>query len=218
MGVTKTDFMRGMQCPRMLWLDKHHPEHKVIPKETQARLDKGNEFGDSMMGIFGRYVEVKEYKPGTTWPDKAKMAAKTAELLSNGTPVICEAAFMDEDGNYCAVDILRWDEDRHCYDMYEAKNAPEVTEQFIKDAGYQAYLIRKTGLKLDRVHIIYHGEEPYDVMDVTEKANGCALWVAENIARLGAVKDQENEVICRTGTQCADPYECWYYGYCRSVE
>lgn len=35
MGVTKTDFMRGMQCQRMLWLDKHHPELKVIPPEVQ---------------------------------------------------------------------------------------------------------------------------------------------------------------------------------------
>ncbi len=23
MAITKTDFMRGMQCPKMLWLDKH---------------------------------------------------------------------------------------------------------------------------------------------------------------------------------------------------
>lgn len=23
MGVTKTDYMRGMQCPKMLWLDRH---------------------------------------------------------------------------------------------------------------------------------------------------------------------------------------------------
>ena len=25
MAITKTDFMRGMQCPKMLWLDKHKP-------------------------------------------------------------------------------------------------------------------------------------------------------------------------------------------------
>lgn len=57
MGVTKTDFMRGMQCQRMLWLDKHHPELKVIPPEVQARLDAGNEFGDKAMGMFGPFVE-----------------------------------------------------------------------------------------------------------------------------------------------------------------
>ena len=40
MGVTKTDFMRGMQCPRMLWLDKHHPELKVIPPEVKHVLTR----------------------------------------------------------------------------------------------------------------------------------------------------------------------------------
>ena len=70
MGITKTDFMRGMQCPRMLWLDKHHPEMKIIPPEVRERLDKGNEFGDKMMGVFGPYVEVKAYYPGTTRPNK----------------------------------------------------------------------------------------------------------------------------------------------------
>ena len=55
MGVTKTDFMRGMQCQRMLWLDKHHPELKVIPPEVQARLDTGNEFGDKAPGCTPEY-------------------------------------------------------------------------------------------------------------------------------------------------------------------
>lgn len=37
MGITKTDFMRGMQCRKMLWLDKHKPSLKVIPPEVQQR-------------------------------------------------------------------------------------------------------------------------------------------------------------------------------------
>ena len=53
MAITKTDFMRGMQCPKMLWLDKHRPGLKVIPPEIQARLDAGNDFGDRAMGMFG---------------------------------------------------------------------------------------------------------------------------------------------------------------------
>ena len=34
MGITKTDFMRGMQCPKMLWLDRHKPGLKVIVYST----------------------------------------------------------------------------------------------------------------------------------------------------------------------------------------
>ena len=93
MGLTKTDFMRGIQCPKMLWLDKHKPGLRVIPPEVRARLDAGNEFGDRAMGMFGPYEEMTVYLPGSTIPDKKKMAAKTALHLEMGTPVICEAAF-----------------------------------------------------------------------------------------------------------------------------
>ena len=162
--------------------------------------------------------EVREYYPGTTRPNKPEMAKKTQELLATGSKIICEAAFVDDDGNYCAADIIRWDEDRKCYDLYEVKNSATVSEQFIKDAGFQAYLIRKVGLKLEWVYIIYHTQEPYDIMDITQRANNCAGWVSENIGRLGAIAAQNEEVCCDTGIQCACPYECWYYEYCKEVE
>ncbi len=42
MGITKSYFMRGMQCPKMLWFDKHKPKLKILPLEVQERLDAGN--------------------------------------------------------------------------------------------------------------------------------------------------------------------------------
>ena len=39
MPISKTDFVRGLQCEKMLWLDAHAPEHKIIPPEVQAKLD-----------------------------------------------------------------------------------------------------------------------------------------------------------------------------------
>ena len=39
MAITKTGFMRGMQCPKMIWLDRHKPQFKIIPPEVQERLD-----------------------------------------------------------------------------------------------------------------------------------------------------------------------------------
>ena len=81
MAITKTDFMRGMQCPKMLWLDKHRPGLKVIPPEIQAKLDAGNEFGDLAMSMFGPYEEMTVYLPGTTIPDKKAMLQRTQEQL-----------------------------------------------------------------------------------------------------------------------------------------
>ena len=213
MGITKSDFMRGMQCPRMLWLDRHHPEVKIIPPQIRERLNRGSAFGDRMMGIFGPYVEVREFYPGTSRPNRKEMVRKTRELLDAGTPVICEAAFMDSDGDYCAADILRRNEDGSC-DLYEVKDSTEVSGQHIRDAGFQACLIRKAGLTVRRVFLIYHGKEPYDIRDVTEETDALAAWVEENLPRLRGVKEQEEEVCCATGEQCSSPYTCWYVGYC----
>ena len=214
MAITKTDFMRGMQCPKMLWLDKHRPGLKVIPPEVQARLDAGNDFGDRAMGMFGPYEEMTVYRPGTRIPDKKKMAEKTALHLAMGTPVICEAAFINYN-NYCAVDILRKTETG--YDFYEVKNSPEVHEQFIRDAGFQYYIITRCGLKIGRIFIVIHGpdtENPFVPVEITRQAIDCYSWINDHIWALNRMQKEPEEVQAEPGPQCFSPYECWYYGYC----
>ena len=218
MGITKTDFMRGMQCRKMLWLDKHKPQYKVIPPEIQARLDAGNDFGDRAMGMFGPYEEMTVYRKGTHIPDKKAMAEKTAEHLAKGTSVICEAAFIYYN-NYCAADILRKTEKG--YDFYEVKNAPEVHEQFIKDAGFQYYIMSRSRVKIGKIYIVIHGEDeenPFVPVDVTEQAKGYAQWVNDNIWDLNRMQKEPEEIMVEPGEQCTEPYECWYYGYCHGCE
>ena len=214
MAITKTDFMRGMQCPRMLWLDKHKPQLRVIPPETQARLDAGNDFGDRAMGMFGPYEEMTVYRPGTKMPDKKAMAEKTRDALRRGVSVICEAAFLNYN-NYCAADILRKTEAG--YDLYEVKNAGELREQFVRDAGFQYYIISRCGLRIGRIFIVIHGPEennPFVPVEVTAEAKGYYTWINDHIWELNRVQKQKEEVSVEVGEQCSVPYPCWYYGYC----
>ena len=105
MPISKTDFVRALQCPKMLWLNAHKPQEKIIPPEIQAKLDAGNEFGDKAMGIFGKFTETTTLKAdGKLY--YAEMLRKTQTLLQTGENVICEAAFSWY-GNYCAADILK---------------------------------------------------------------------------------------------------------------
>lgn len=214
MGITKTDFMRGMQCRRMLWLDKHRPGLRIIPPEVQARLDAGNDFGDRAMGMFGPYEEMTVYLPGRQIPDKTAMLARTQEHLLKGTPVICEAAFSDS-GNYCAVDILRKTENG--YDFYEVKNAPEVREQFVRDAGFQYCILTRCGLEIGRIYIVIHGPDemnPFVPVEVTGQAKEYRQWVDENIRELNRIQESAQEVMVKPGRQCHNPYDCWYSSYC----
>lgn len=214
MGISKSAFMRGMQCPKMLWLDRHKPSLKIIPEEIQARLDAGNDFGDRAMGMFGPYEEMTVYRPGTTVPDTVAMLARTAEHLAAGTPVICEAAFSNYN-NYCAVDILRRTDTG--YDIYEVKNSPELSEQYIKDAGFQYYIVTRCGVKVNKIYIVLHGadeQNPFVPVDVTERAKGYFNWINEHIWELNRIQKEQAEPQIAPGEQCLNPYECWYYQYC----
>ena len=216
MAITKTDFMRGMQCRKMLWLDKHKPSLKIIPPEIQARLDAGNDFGDLAMGMFGPYEEMTVYRPGTTIPDKKAMLARTAEHMEKGTPVICEAAFSNYN-NYCAVDILR--KRGPVYDMYEVKNASELHDQFVKDAGFQYYILKRCHVPVSRVYIVLHGPDeanPFLPVDVTAEAKGLYNWINDNIWDLNRMQKGQEEVQVEPGECCTKPYECWYCAYCHT--
>lgn len=217
MGITKTDFMRGMQCPKMLWLDKHKPKLKVIPPEVQEKLDAGNEFGDLAMGMFGPYEEMTVYRPGTHIPDKKAMVQRTAEHLEAGTAVICEAAFMNYN-NYCAVDILRKTETG--YDIYEVKNTEELHDQFIRDAAFQYYIISRCALKIGKVFIVLHGKDPeypFSPVEVTQEVKGLYKWINEHIWDLNRLQKSQDELTVEPGEQCTEPYECWYYSYCHDA-
>ena len=200
MAITKTDFMRGMQCRKMLWLDKHKPSLRVIPPEIQERLDAGNDFGDRAMGMFGPYEEMTVYLPGKQIPDKK------------------EAAFSNYN-NYCAVDILR--KTSSGYDFYEVKNASEVHEQFIKDAGFQYYIISRCGVKIGHIYIVTHGpdeENPFVPVEITSQAKEYYRWINEHIWDLNRMQKEKDEIQVEPGEQCTSPYECWYYGHCHRNE
>ena len=164
--------------------------------------------------MFGEFAEMTVYRPGAHVPDKKTMAAKTAEHLEMGTPVICEAAFIYYN-NYCAVDILKKTDAG--YDFYEVKNASEVHDQFVRDAGFQYYIMNRCRLNIGKIYIVTHGEDeknPFVINDVTDQAKSYAPWINENIWALNRMQKEHDEVMVECGEQCMKPYECWYWDYC----
>ena len=214
MGITKTDFMRGMQCPKMLWLDKHKPSERVIPPEIQIKLDAGNDFGDKAMAMFGPYEEMTVLIPGKTYPDKKAMIAKTQEHIFAGTNVICEAAFSYYN-NYCAVDILRKTDDG--YNMYEVKNSLNKSEQFVKDAGFQYYILNRCKILISGIFLVLNSgndDQPFAIVDITSEAKTYTKWINDNIWNLNRMQKSPEEPGVEPGSHCSLPYQCWYYGYC----
>ncbi len=228
MPVSKTDFVRALQCEKMLWLDAHRPDLRIIPPEIQEKLDAGNEFGDKAMAIFGDFVETTVFREDGRL-HYAAMIEKTKALLEEGTPVICEAAFSWY-GNYCAADILRKETDG--YVLYEVKNAPTVRKEFVVDLGFQSLIIQKCGIPLKAAKLILNGEKEatkdnsaeyrtldgqiYKIADVTRAVKQAERIADKRIFEFGKLKRKDAPVPeIDVGEQCSSPYPCWYYEYCK---
>ena len=233
MPISKTDFVRGLQCEKMLWLDAHAPELKIIPPEVQEKLDAGNEFGDKAMGIFGEYVETTTLREdGRLY--YAAMIEKTKQLLGQGERVICEGSFTWY-GNFCAADILK--KEGNGYTMYEVKNAFYVRDTFITDLGFQVFLLKKCGVKINGAHLILRGDTPpeclepdvyekqasylehdgfrYRIVDVSKEIKPFERLASDRIFELGKIKKKDALMPqIGVGAHCDCPYRCWYYEHC----
>lgn len=150
-GLSKSKYVTFCNCPKALWFRTYKPEVEVKDSGVESRFETGNKVGDLAMQYFGDFVEV------TTIDDNGKldltaMIKKTQDESAKGTPVICEASFAF-DGNYCAVDILKKNEDG--YDIYEVKSSTKIEKDvYYKNIAYQKWLIEKCGLKINNVYLM----------------------------------------------------------------
>ena len=234
MPISKTDFVRGLQCEKMLWLDAHAPEHKVIPPEIQAKLDAGNEFGDKAMGLFGDFTETTAFREDGRLNFSA-MIETTNRLIEKGENVICEGSFTWY-GNFCAADILRKTDGG--WILYEVKNSFSARREFITDLGFQRLILRKNGVVLKGVKLILRGDTPedftpnpddiigkeeliehdgftYKIVDVTKETRQTEQLASDRIFELGKLKRKDAPIPdIAPDTQCEKPYRCWYYDFC----
>ena len=215
LGLSKSKYCKGVQCPKILWMDKYKPEEAedVLP---EAILATGNKVGDVARGYFGQYDLVDfDY-------DKSVMTEKTKQFMQTGSENIAEAAFQ-VDGLYCAVDILH--KNGKGYDIVEVKSSTGVTDIYIEDMAFQYYVLKRCGINVKRVFLMHlnnkyvrHGEldlkELFTLKEFTEDVKKKYDEVESNIKSIRDYVDTESEPERDIDLYCHNPYDCAYYGYC----
>ena len=227
-SLSKSRYVSGMQCPKILWMNRNMPEKFDDSVMNQTVLDTGNKVGDLAMGYFGDFTEVKFSQ------DKTKMISKTKELMDADTEIITEAAFT-YNGDLCIVDILRAVPGG--YEIIEVKGsvgtsedtAEDVKEVYLHDMSFQAYILtnylKNTDLEVKAVKLMclnkkYVRGEDLDIkelfvqIDCTNTAFKLMADVPNNIDDFKAFMTQEGEPVVDIGARCDKPYGCGYKGWC----
>ena len=224
MNLSKSKYCRGIQCPKMLWMDSYKPELFDQSVIDETRFITGNEVGDLAMAYFGNYIEV-EYSQ-----DFSAMIAKTQELIAANTPIITEATFAFN-GDLCMVDILRQVDG--AYEIIEVKSSSnslsdglsKIKEIYFHDMAYQIYILTNCGLNITKVFLmqlnsdyVFQDEllidELFVLTDCSEEVFATQGTILGNIKQIKNTVASPDEPKCLIGSRCDSPYTCGYKKWC----
>ena len=214
--LSKSQFTRGLQCHKSLWLFKNRRDLQQKPDASlQARFDAGTEVGILAQQLFPGGTGL-EYESGIS-----KNIIKTQELIASGTETVYEATFR-HDNVLAMVDILR--KGKNGWEMYEVKSSTETKDIFINDTAIQYYIARGTGLEISRVFLIHlnnrytrMGELDlrtlFTVDDVTELTLSRQADIPQQLGDMRRCLEG-GEPSIDIGPYCTAPYECDFKSYC----
>ena len=216
--LSKSQFIRGLQCHKSLYLHKYRPELKdEISEQQEAAFQSGKDVGIYAQKLFPNGVEIPF--DDVTLSDQL---SRTAKEIENGTRVIYEAAF-SFDNIFVKVDILRKHEDK--WEIYEVKNSTSVKDVYHNDVAVQYYVLKGSGLPVSKAFLVHinnqyvkNGDIEVDklfrVQDFTDDVIDNQGFVEDEIKKMREMLtgDEPNIDI---GKHCSDPYGCDFSGHCR---
>jgi len=218
--ISKSDYVLGLKCPTALWYKKFRKD--LEPEMNEAVLETGTEVGILACDKFPNGFRI-DYKP---WEQEA--LDQTRFAMERGEPAIYEATFATSTGEYCAVDILRNNNDG-TWDIVEVKSTTKTENYHYYDVSFQRYVLQKCGVNIKRCFImtlnpdyVRHGE--LDVQELFKlhlvEEDFCCFQdvntVENNLNMLHKVLESEEPPACISKRKCGDStfYECGYKKYC----
>ncbi len=217
--LSKSTFVKGMQCHKALYLSKHH---KALKSETSAAQEaifaQGTSVGEIAQKLFPGGVDCTP----ESYFDFRDSVIKTMDEIKKGTKVIYEAAFQFN-GVLAALDVLVLEEDG--WKAYEVKSSTGITETYELDATIQYYAITNSGIDLKDISIVYINNEYvkdglvdlkqlFAIESIKEKVLELLPGIPNKVALLkGVLKEKEIPKV-DIGPHCNDPYDCDFAEHC----
>ena len=101
MNLSKSKYVNGIQCKKMLWLYKNKPELKE-EKNNESILKNGNFIHEIAKYLFGNHVNIEFDE------NLSEMISNTYATIESYKDVVITEASFNYNNNFCSVDILNW--------------------------------------------------------------------------------------------------------------
>lgn len=217
--ISKSTYIRGLQCEKSLNLNKYHPELRdEIPASRERVFATGHEVGELAQQLFPGGVDCGF--------EVTRSGQKSVELTQNaideGKDVIYEAAFQYE-GVLVIADIMTKNDNK--WKVFEVKSSTKAAEYHINDAAVQYYVMNKCGIDVEDISLVYINNQYvrqgdidvrqlFTIESVKEKVIPLQDSVRDNIRKFKEVLEGKDVPKVDIGEQCDNPFECDFKGHC----
>jgi hypothetical protein len=207
--LTKSKYINGLQCSRLLWISVNAKEKLPEVDEAKQKLfDEGHIVGEFAKKLFPNGIDIED-------EDFSKNIEETKKLLEENKPLF-EPAFLI-DRLYSRADILEPTKDGK-WDIVEVKSSTEVKNVNIQDVAFQRYVYERAGLKINKCFLLHINNQYVKQGDVDPKElfikEDISTKVAEEIKLVPEMVEQmldiidSKEPVVKIGDFCNKPYEC----------
>lgn len=209
--LTKSDYLRYIQCQKLLWTYKHDKDLIPKPSETaQATFDQGYEVEDCARTLFGKGKEVKN--------NFLKGKQETQKYANGGEKLIFQATAMPED-LLARADILKYNIKTKSWDIYEVKSSTEVKEEHVPDLCFQKIAFERDGYKIGKTYLVHINskyirkgkidpKKLFTIEDIGDQVENYRSTAEANIPKALKLISKTGSPSCEIGKQCKHPYGC----------
>lgn len=222
--LTKTEFIRGLDCVRRAWLDLYRMDLKApLSLASRDRMDTGKLLGELARA---RYKEgLMLFKPGSPH-DVAVADTRTA--IDSGHRCLFEATFVAS-GRLARLDVLHQDDSGE-WTLDEVKSSSvkepkKIDEEKLLDLAFQFHTTREAGhpvknarLVLVDTSFVWDGQafDPHSLLgavDLTDVCEESAPKISDHSRLLIDVLNSDSEPEVELNTHCKG---CDYFDHCHA--
>jgi len=210
--LSKTSFLAGCQCHKLLWKRLNEPDtFPPVDEATQAIFDQGHTVGELAKSLYPGGIEV-----GENVVHRRSVVDETIGLLKRRVPLY-EPAFIAGSG-YARVDILVPDA-TDAWRIVEVKSSTGVKDVNLDDVAFQLHVCRGAGLTITRCSLMHVNRdyvrkgniEPKELLieeDVTAAAEDLFPNIPGRLEELSATAALKSCPEVAIGAHCGKPYGC----------
>ena len=213
--LSKSRFVTGCQCHKLLWWTVHEPNAAELQPDKVLRdlFDQGRQVGELARRLYPGGVLID--LPHTA---RTERVAATRDALGLGCAAVFEATFIAQN-TFVAIDVLKQESDG--YRLIEVKSSNSQKDEHIPDVAVQAHVAAACGAEISSAEVLHLNPEfrhpdtggLFVGSDVTQAVAEYLPNVPDELARQQTMLEGDLPDV-PIGLHCFEPRECPFLERC----